>query len=150
MLYLIHLEPKLKHAGHYLGYTGESRLSERLSEHARGRGARLIKAALNAGSKLYLARTWPNGTLDLESKLKRQQHFKLLCPLCCEILRPMMSDVFLIDPARPSEPPLHAVLDWQTADLNRLRKMHDRKTPSPHEALAEVYARGLKPAEPDP
>ncbi|MCC6170046.1 MAG: endonuclease [Caldilineaceae bacterium] len=80
MLYLLHFEPPLRHARHYLGYTADSR--RRLQQHLSGHGSPLVRAALAAGCTVTLVRTWPNGTRTLERKLKNRKHGPRLCPIC--------------------------------------------------------------------
>jgi predicted GIY-YIG superfamily endonuclease len=67
-------------AQHYLGYTPAS-VEQRLDEHAKGIGARICAAAVQAGADLLVARTWPGGR-PLERRLKRYKKAHKLCPLC--------------------------------------------------------------------
>lgn len=86
-VYLLHLERPLAHAQHYLGWT-ERDLSGRLRYHLNGRGSRFIAAAVGAGIRVAVARTWP-GTRHLERKLKNRKGAPRLCPVCRgEILDP--------------------------------------------------------------
>lgn len=59
MIYLLHFEPRYKHAGHYLG--SADNVLARLADHRAGRGARLTAVAVAAGCKLILARVWDGG-----------------------------------------------------------------------------------------
>lgn len=71
----LHERPRL----HYLGWTAD--LSDRLLEHATGRGARLTAVLQQEGLRWVLARTW-SGDRSIEKKLKRQGGRSRLCPLC--------------------------------------------------------------------
>jgi predicted GIY-YIG superfamily endonuclease len=70
--------PLSNHARHYLGWTRN--LDSRLAEHESGNGARLLRAASQAGITWRLVRTW-NGDRHLERRLKRI-HGARLCPEC--------------------------------------------------------------------
>lgn len=113
MIYLLHFDPPVKRAKHYLGYCADERLQLRLIEHARGDGASLTRAAIKQGSKLYLARTLPGKSYEVERAMKVHGDFKRLCPLCCPMFAKLASEVYEIDPKRPEQPPPHAVLDWK-------------------------------------
>lgn len=89
-IYVLHFDPpysariggadRIKVAGHYLGScAGDPR--ERLAEHVAGRGSPLVRAAVQAGSKIVLAATMPGGRGD-ERRLKRRHHHARLCPIC--------------------------------------------------------------------
>jgi predicted GIY-YIG superfamily endonuclease len=78
-VYLLHFDRPYGHAGHYTGWA--SNLNARLTEHAAGRGARLLAVVQQAGIGWHLARTWP-GTRALERALKRQGGASRRCPLC--------------------------------------------------------------------
>jgi predicted GIY-YIG superfamily endonuclease len=92
-VYLLHFEPKFRHAGHYLGYADD--IGRRVLEHQEGKsGAKLPAAAAAAGSKLILARTWEGEDRNFERKLKGRQlrpdgtkthhrgSLKQFCPIC--------------------------------------------------------------------
>ena len=79
MLYLLHFHPRYRHAGHYLGYTED--VIARVRLHWRGRGSPLVKAAIEAGSKVILVRLW-NADGNAERELKRFGSRARLCPLC--------------------------------------------------------------------
>lgn len=67
-VYLLHFERPFKHARHYMGYADN--LERRLVEHSTGRGARLMKAVVEAGIDFVIARTWENCTEHDEARLK--------------------------------------------------------------------------------
>jgi hypothetical protein len=81
-VYLLHFEPAYRHARHYVGSTETRLLPSRLARHARGQGARLVRAALAAGCKITLTKVWHTPTRELEKKIKRAGHHKAKCPLC--------------------------------------------------------------------
>jgi len=78
-VYLLHLDPPLKHARHYLGWT--SNLDRRLEAHRSGRGARLMEVVKEAGGTFRLARTWV-GSKSLERAIKDRKEAPKLCPVC--------------------------------------------------------------------
>ena len=81
-LYLIHIEPRYRHAGHYLGICRNGRdVAERFKEHCRGAGAVLTQHARRAGCDLHLARVWFDCEFAQERKLKGRS-LKPLCPMC--------------------------------------------------------------------
>jgi predicted GIY-YIG superfamily endonuclease len=80
MLYLLHFDPRYRHAGHYLGYTQE--LPKRFGLHLQGKGSPLVKAAINNGSQIVLVRIWAeDGNAEQEIKRVIGSRAKL-CPLC--------------------------------------------------------------------
>lgn len=81
-LYLLHLEPPYRHARHYLGYADD--VARRVADHAAGgsRSSPLVRAALAAGSRVYLVRIWPGGDRTLERRLKRSGGSSRYCPAC--------------------------------------------------------------------
>jgi predicted GIY-YIG superfamily endonuclease len=80
-VYLIHIEPPFRQAGHYVGYTTRDDVMERIAEHVAGRGARLCRHAVAAGSTLVLARVWQDAPRRFEVRLKRTSQ-RMLCPIC--------------------------------------------------------------------
>lgn len=81
-VYLLHLDPPLKHAKHYLGYS--KNIAERFVTHVSGRGSPLVRAALAAGSEVSLVRVWDHAPQTLERTLKKRKNVPLLCPKCRE------------------------------------------------------------------
>lgn len=79
LVYLLHFDRRLHHAGHYLGTAAD--LDARLAEHAAGRGARLTQVLAGLGIGWRLARTWEGGR-RLERKLKARKSAPRLCPIC--------------------------------------------------------------------
>ena len=81
-LYLLHFEPRYQHAGHYLGYSKD--IDARVAEHlaCNGKSSPLVKAAVEAGCEVTVARLIPGGTRTLERKLKNQGGLAVHCPIC--------------------------------------------------------------------
>ena len=89
LVYLLHLDRplgsgRLGQARHYLGSTRD--LAQRILDHARGRGARLIEVAEEQGILWSVVRTWPcsspGAARELERRLKRRKESPCFCPLC--------------------------------------------------------------------
>lgn len=81
-LYIGHIEPRLAHAGHYIGWT-ERPTSTRWTEHERGAGSPLIRAAIERGHIV----TWAElgrGTRHDERKLHNRKRGADICPTCRE------------------------------------------------------------------
>lgn len=78
-VYLLHFGRRLRHAGHYLGWSPD--IPRRVKRHLSGQGARLVAVVLGLGIPVELARTW-EGERDLERRLKGRKASPRLCPLC--------------------------------------------------------------------
>jgi predicted GIY-YIG superfamily endonuclease len=84
VVYTLHLWPPLKHARHY---TGSSRkLPERLTDHALGRGARMLQVQLERGGFWVVAQTEPGGVAR-ERQLKNWNGAGKRCQVCKAIDR---------------------------------------------------------------
>lgn len=84
MIYILHIDPPLKHARHYVGWTQDEDVARRVREHIEQKGrrpSRLIRAALLAGCKVTLAGTL-EGDREFERRLKRRGGASHYCPLC--------------------------------------------------------------------
>lgn len=81
-LYLFHFEPRYRHAGHYLGYSAD--IDRRVLEHlSRGsKASRLVVAALEAGSVVTVAATFPGLSRIDERRMKRRGGLGRVCPTC--------------------------------------------------------------------
>ncbi len=77
-VYQLHLDPPLKHAKHYTGWTRD--LDTRLAQHEAGQAARLTQVQLERGGSWRLARAEP-GTRDRENQLKERGASRD-CPIC--------------------------------------------------------------------
>ena len=90
MIYLIHSSVPIGGKGrasarHYLGYTADGNLEQRMAQHLSGHSkVGVIKAFLENGGKLTIAMLWPDGGPSLEKYLKKGGHFNALCPLCLQ------------------------------------------------------------------
>lgn len=81
-VYLIHFDRPLGHARHYVGWTED--LVERIRQHDRGNGARLMAAVTEAGIRWNVVRTWDDVDRHFERRLKRQKNTHRFCPICHE------------------------------------------------------------------
>ena len=82
MIYLIHLETKLKHAGHYLGFVeSESNLINRIEYHMNGRGSLFLKAVKEAGINYKVVRL-KEGDRNEERRIKNTKNVSKYCPIC--------------------------------------------------------------------
>ena len=85
-LYLLHIEPRYRHAGHYLGFTPDLRVDRRAREHIDGvqhKASPLILAALNAGCTGTIARRWEGTQYDRKAeRAKKHRGHTHRCPLC--------------------------------------------------------------------
>src|SRR5688500_18664286 len=88
MLYLIHSSVPLtttagREARHYLGYSREDNLWQRLRQHEAGQSnVAILKAFQAVGGELTLVRVFPLAGKAEERRLKNAGRIKLLCPLC--------------------------------------------------------------------
>ena len=79
--YLIHLDQKFKHCGHYIGFS-KAHPRGRLERHIAGQGSRFLRAVDRSSISFQLARVWGNVDRHFERKLKNRKNSKFLCPLC--------------------------------------------------------------------
>lgn len=80
VVYLIHFDRPYRHARHYTGWT--TNLDARLLDHAKGRGANLIRVISSVGIGWVVARTVV-GTRHRERKLKSWGWARRgNCPVC--------------------------------------------------------------------
>jgi predicted GIY-YIG superfamily endonuclease len=77
--YLLHFDGRVFGKQHYLGWALD--IDRRLRIHLRGKGARLVRQALEAGLSVELVRIWPNADRHAEYVLKRRAP-KSYCPRC--------------------------------------------------------------------
>lgn len=81
-VYLLHLNTKLKHAGHYIGYSQSARtLPARLAHHANGTGARFTQVCIERGITWQVAKVW-DANRTFERKLKNRKGASRFCPIC--------------------------------------------------------------------
>jgi predicted GIY-YIG superfamily endonuclease len=111
MLYLLHFDPRFRHAGHYLGYTQD--LPQRFSLHLRGRGSPLVAAAVQSGCKIRLVRIWEEDG-NAEQEIKRVIGSRArLCPICNPKKASTVLAVYksvLVDLDTPDQ--VQKALDW--------------------------------------
>ena len=82
MIYVLHIEPPYKHAAHYIGFTENGDVEQRIAKHLQGKASPLIKAAIEHGHKVELALVL-EGDRALERRLKRRGgHGHSICPRC--------------------------------------------------------------------
>lgn len=80
-VYLLHFERPYFHARHYLGWT-DNGVETRVTQHLCGDGSPLVRAVVNAGIPVTLARTW-QGDRTLERTLKNSKAVpRNFCPIC--------------------------------------------------------------------
>lgn len=106
VVYVIHFEPPLLTARHYVGITTADRLYKRFSEHAAGRGARMTATAAAEGCEFLLAqRIEAQHPFD---ETRWQEHYAKghKCPVCS------------------GSPPLKRI---QPSDKEALRQWHERQ-----------------------
>jgi hypothetical protein len=84
-LYLLHIEPRYKHAGHYLGFCESDNVDRRVNQHlaAGSKASPLVLAALMSGCTVTLARKWEGPQYDRKAeRAKKARGHARLCPLC--------------------------------------------------------------------
>lgn len=81
IVYLVHLDSKIAHSQHYLGYSSRSCFPARINHHRNGTGARFLQVARERGIGWRVVRTWP-GDRALERRLKNWNKGSALCPEC--------------------------------------------------------------------
>lgn len=80
IVYLLHFDEPYYHARHYIGYTED--LPARLRTHRAGNGSPLIRAVVEAGINIQLARIWIQKDRHYERRLKDQHEAPHFCPIC--------------------------------------------------------------------
>ena len=84
MIYILHIDPPLAHARHYVGFAEDHLLERRVLQHLEQKGRRpskLVSAALAAGCTVTLAGTLP-GDRNEERRLKKGGSAARYCPVC--------------------------------------------------------------------
>ena len=79
-VYLLHFDQRYQHAGHYTGWA--EHLDQRLAQHQRGTGARLVEVITQAGIGFRVARLWPAASRARERSLKNSGGAARRCPIC--------------------------------------------------------------------
>jgi hypothetical protein len=80
-VYLLHIHPSYKQAGHYKGCTAFP-MYWRLEKHYTGKGAALLRHVLDVGHLVYLVAYWPDAGFDLECMMKDYRRSPDFCPVC--------------------------------------------------------------------
>ena len=78
-VYIFHFERPFHHARHYVGCT--KNIAARYAYHLSGRGAKILKAVLEAGIGIRLVKIIEGG-YDLEKKIKASKNTARYCPVC--------------------------------------------------------------------
>lgn len=81
-VYVLHFDPPLQHARHYVGWTDHDDVATRLGEHLSGRGSRLVRAAVAAGVKVEIAHVFIGADRHFERKIKKSTDVCRWCRLC--------------------------------------------------------------------
>ncbi len=82
-IYRLPIDPPYCHARHYLGYTDDDRLADRIAAPKAGQGARLTQAVVVAGYTLTVVKVWRGGSRSLQPTLKQRKNVpRALCPVC--------------------------------------------------------------------
>lgn len=79
-VYLLHFDEPLHHAKHYIGWTKD--LCQRMREHEKGLGARILDYIRSQGKGWVLARVWSGVSKNWERKLKNLKKATYYCPIC--------------------------------------------------------------------
>lgn len=80
-VYLLHFERAYYgQMRHYVGFTADD-LDARLARHREGNGGKTTRRAFDKGISFTLARTWADGSLSLERRIKSNGPVNY-CPLC--------------------------------------------------------------------
>lgn len=79
-VYLIHLDEKIHHAQHYIGWS--KFFNQRIAHHRHGSGAKFLAEAVRRGIDFKVVRTWHNKDGKFERKLKQQKNARRFCPTC--------------------------------------------------------------------
>lgn len=141
MLYLLHSTKALHrtptiNTAHYLGFSEEDKIWQRLKQHASNQSkAKIISAFHNLGAELHLVRVWPGATRDDERRVKNSGHQNLLCPICQHgnprRIRSIPTDIPLLIPLSslrhivvPSSATLGSMLGGMLADNTGRSHLH--------------------------
>ncbi len=81
-VYLLHIDPPLRHSRHYVGTSRPDQLYGRILRHKAGTGGVLPREAVRRGSIISVALVWPLGDRAHERYVKRHGGASRYCPLC--------------------------------------------------------------------
>lgn len=114
-VYLIHIEPPVHHAQHYVGMCITAQFERRMRDHGTGNGAALLREAVKRGSSLYVVRRWENAGRAEEKSIKAARHYKLRCPMCSEHQARKGPFTIIKLQTRPFDPTTFKDLTWSSA-----------------------------------
>lgn len=87
-VYVLHFDPPLQHARHYVGWTDQEDVASRLEEHLKGTGSRLVRAAVAAGISVHLAHVFVGADRHFERRVKKSTDVSRWCRMCGRNERP--------------------------------------------------------------
>ena len=87
-VYVLHFDPPLKHAKHYVGFTEADDVATRLDEHLKGAGSRLVRAAVANGCAIHLAHVFVGADRHFERRVKKSTDVCRWCRMCGRNERP--------------------------------------------------------------
>lgn len=79
-VYILHFSEKYHHARHYIGFSADP--AARLERHIVKTEQPLIRAVVQAGIEIKIARVWPEADKKFERRLKNQKNASRFCPVC--------------------------------------------------------------------
>ena len=130
MIYIIHIGDRGQDVTHTIGYCADERLRDRLMEHARRKGSRATRKAIETGRSMYLGRTLHGLTQFHEKKLRGTSRVIDLCQLCCPLTDPIDRTPMMIVPSEPPIIPQWDPIDWRREQQQK-RFPPNRKGPNP-------------------
>lgn len=86
-VYVLHFTPPHGRFQHYIGITKSGRLDKRIHEHLAGRGAALVRRAVDAGCEVWLGHSFLTADPSDERKLKDRHGARAVCSICRPGLR---------------------------------------------------------------
>lgn len=85
-VYVLHLDPPVRHARHYIGFTTDQCAQRRIRQHTAGhrKGSPLVRAAVSAGHDVHVAHVFAGDKADrnFERRLKNRNDTPRWCPIC--------------------------------------------------------------------
>lgn len=87
-VYVLHFDPPFKQAKHYVGFTDQEDVGDRIVEHLKGTGSRLVRAAVGAGVTIHIAHVFVGADRHFERRIKRSTDVCRWCRMCGRHERP--------------------------------------------------------------
>lgn len=81
-VYLLHIDPPLGHARHYVGFSTDDDPCRRVEMHRKGAGSKMLRAAVRSGRKLTLVHFWTGADRKFEAWLHKRRDASKWCPSC--------------------------------------------------------------------